>query len=54
MKGGLITYLPSNNVFTFQSFISHHATMHMHFDMERRKENTSNPDTAPLFTAIWW
>jgi len=51
--GGCVTYLPSNSVFTFQSFTSHHATMHVHFDMELCKENTSNPDTAPLFAAIY-
>ena len=47
----LPTYLLSNSVFKFQSFISHHATMHVHFDMERCKEFTSNLDIAPQFTA---
>jgi len=49
---GCIAYLPSNSVFPFKSFISRHATMHVHFDMERCKENISNPDITPLFTAI--
>jgi hypothetical protein len=52
MKGGCITYQPSNSVLTFQSFISHHATMHVNFDMERCNENTSDPDKAALFIVI--